>query len=367
MLKCLIEGKSYYCEYENKDGHFLVTTSYDISQEDKVANDGKWVSTSFNNYKLRDILIIDSVINKFYLLKDAYCVGINDIWNSIIDKHESKFNSDYTISSEFVENLVTLDENPLISQIKIFIPQIHNYVKNHNIIKVDNINEYKISLNKNNKNKYIEICSNNVDSILVSDDWHIKSSLDISINVSSYVELILHNPVKYNNLDEYIRELCIYLQLYLPNNISIEKIEVKIKESYYEIIYPYFLLKLSNFKTFPSVHDSLENFLANCYKKLPYRNSDSNRNIFYLLINQSRNIEDNFLMSYKFIENYYSFMNTQGNEILISFNKHDINDIKNKKKYAKELKALRNHYTHSGYHLKNKKLNVIYNKKNKKM
>ena len=55
-----------------------------------------------------------------------------------------------------------------------------------------------------------------------------------------------------------------------------------------------------------SVTNDVLEFLLNCYSSIPYRNSKNEiRNIPYIILETSRNLEDNFLMFYRFIECYY--------------------------------------------------------------
>lgn len=106
------------------------------------------------------------------------------------------------------------------------------------------------------------------------------------------------------------------------------------------------------------------------YKKIPYRKSKTEiRNIPYIVINTSRNIEDNFLMFYRFIECYYKKQNIPN--IIKRFVSYSIRNnydstinwtdeqIEN---YSQEIICLRNHYVHSGYFIKNSSLKISFEK-----
>ena len=117
-----------------------------------------------------------------------------------------------------------------------------------------------------------------------------------------------------------------------------------------------------------SVKENLLQFLFKCYTQIPYRNSNNEiRNIPFIILNTSRNIEDNFLMFYRFIECYYKQQPIK--DIKSSFIRYSIeNNYKYKGKnlnlenLEREIICLRNHYVHNGYHIPNQKLYISFSK-----
>ena len=81
----------------------------------------------------------------------------------------------------------------------------------------------------------------------------------------------------------------------------------------------------------------------------------------------SRNIEDNYLMFYRFIECYYKRKSSKG--ISSNFISYSINNNFNKdhrltskdvRILSQEIICLRNQYVHTGYHLKNNTLRIKF-------
>lgn len=133
------------------------------------------------------------------------------------------------------------------------------------------------------------------------------------IKLDGYIEIEMSRKVKYNEIDKYIYELMIYIQLLRPDKLRINKITVCVDDAYYGFILP---LKESKYKSSNienSVSDNILVFLSKCYKLIPYRDSKSKiRNIPYIIFDYSRNIEDTFLMLHKTIECYYKKQNIKG-------------------------------------------------------
>lgn len=55
----------------------------------------------------------------------------------------------------------------------------------------------------------------------------------IAIKLDGYIEIEMSRKVKYNEMDKYIYELMIYIQLLKPDKLRINKITVCIDETYY--------------------------------------------------------------------------------------------------------------------------------------
>ena len=168
--------------------------------------------------------------------------------------------------------------------------------------------EYVIRLSKEKLNNIIELNSNGIKNIVVSDDWTSKRDKtgDFIINFNGYIEINLTRKKNYTEVSSFVNELVIYMQLYFPDNFSVEKIWVNVDGNYYELIIPTIEVKSNEKYTETTVKAGLLKFLNSCYNAIPYRKSKTEiRNIPYIVLNTSRNIEDNFLMFYRFVECYY--------------------------------------------------------------
>lgn len=98
-----------------------------------------------------------------------------------------------------------------------------------------------MALSKDDCSKGIDINRNNVKSITLADDWDsLKSSKlhKITIDFNGYIEIELVRRVNYNLVPDYINELKIFMQLYYPNKFCVDKIWVKIDDTFYQIVTP---------------------------------------------------------------------------------------------------------------------------------
>lgn len=117
------------------------------------------------------------------------------------------------------------------------------------------------------------------------------------------------------------------------------------------------------------MEDNLNDFILKCYTLIPYRNSKNEiRNIPYITLETSRNLEDNFWMFYRFIECYYKKQPIEGIqrtfiEYSIKNNYRNVRQLENSiEKSVYEIISLRNHYAHEGYYIKDEKLYVSFPK-----
>lgn len=167
----------------------------------------------------------------------------------------------------------------------------------------------------------------------------------------------------------------VYIQLLRPDKMIINKISVCIDEIYYDYFLPIREIKYNDSYVAKSVDDNFLTYLSKCYELIPFRNSKTEvRNIPYIIFDTSRNLEDNFLTFYRFIECYYKKQKIKGivnNFVFYSFE----NNYKRSKTMAKcekeklcqEIISLRNHYIHSGYYIKNHSIKIKFKKVGKQV
>ena len=252
---------------------------------------------------------------------------------------------------------------------------INEFIGYPSMSKQENENEYIIKLKKDVAKQKIEINKNNIKYIEISDNW--KSEINTKINkididLNGYIEINLNRNIMYEDVFEYVDELIMFFQLLKPCKFSIDKVMVEINKTFFELCIPMDDIKYKTSYIKNSVKEDFLQFLFKCYTKIPYRNSNNEiRNIPFIVLHTSRNIEDNFLMFYRFIECYYKQQPIK--DIKSSFIRYSIeNNYKDKEKILnlenleREIICLRNHYVHNGYHISNQKLYISFPKIEKK-
>lgn len=368
--------KKYDCQYEVKQDGIEIVVNYDIDEEIAAIN-GVRTFESNNEFKKRDILIIDYQTKMNYLLKDSYYIGHSEVIGNPDGGYKTKFFSRYYFYDKYYEKLCDLSKDNNIKKVRVYSQIINELIGHPSLYKEKNENEYIIKLKKDTIKQKVEINKNNVRSLLISDDWtseHIYKNNEINIKLNGYIEIETEEGLNYKNVGDYIKELIIYFQLLKPNKMYINKILVEIDNKYYGLMVPTEEVKYKNSYIEKSVKDGLAQFLLNCYHLIPYRNSKNEiRNIPYIILNTSRNLEDNFLMFYRFIECYYkqqSIKNIKRTFIKYSIenNYRDIKKIEDGKleELVYQIISLRNHYVHEGYYIKDKKLYIKFPKIDKK-
>lgn len=377
MAVCYFNDKydeKYDCQYEIKDDTIEVVVKYDIMDEIPAIN-GVRTFGSNTEFKKRDILIIDNQARMNYLLKAAHCCGHTEVLGSPDGGYKTKFTTRYYYKHGNYEKLCDISNSENIKKIRVYSKMINELIGYPSVSREENGNEYIIRLKKDAEKQKIEINKDNIIYIEVSDDW--KSEINrknnkIDISLNGYIEVNLNKNIRYEEVYEYVNELIMFLQLLRPCKFRIDKIVVEINKNFFELCIPMNEIKYTSSHVDNSIKEDLMQFLFKCYTKIPYRNSKNEvRNIPYIILNTSRNIEDNFLMFYRFIECYYKQQHIK--DIKNSFIRYSIDNnynnkekIKNIENMVQEIICLRNHYVHNGYHISNKKLYISFPKIEKK-
>lgn len=368
--------KDYDCQYEIKEDGIEIVVNYDIDNEIPAIN-GVRTFGSGTEFKERDILIIDNSAKMNYLLKDAHYRGHSMSFGSPDSGYKTKFFSSSYFWDKNYEKLCNISNTDNIKKIRIYSNMINEFIGYPSLYKEENKNEYVIKLKRDTIKQRVEVNVNNIKSIEISDDWtseHRRKSNEIDIKLNGYIEIEMNNCINYEDIYNYVQELIIYFQLLKPCRFNINKIVVEIEKSYYGFCIPIDETNYKNSYVDSSVTNNILEFLLNCYNSIPYRNSKNEiRNIPYIILKTSRNLEDNFLMFYRFIECYYKQQSIK--DIKTTFIKYSIeNNYKNVKTIEEnkienivyEIISLRNHYVHEGYYIKDKKLYIAFPKINKK-
>ncbi len=379
MAVCYFDDKyeeKYDCQYEVKKDGIEIVVNYDIEDEIPVIN-GMRTFYSNTEFKERDILIIDYQAKMSYLLKEAYYCGHSELLGTPDGGYKTRFFSRYYFYDKDYEKLCDITNDNNINKIRIYSDIINELIGHPSLYKEKNKDEYIIKLKRNAEKKIIKINKNNIKSLTISDDWtskHNHKDNEIDIKLNGYIEIETEQCINYKDVYNYVNELTIYFQLLKPCKFNINKIMVEIEKKYFGLCIPIKEINYKNSYVESSVNDDLSKFLLNCYNLIPYRNSKNEiRNIPYIILETSRNLEDNFLMFYRFIECYYKQQTII--DIKTTFIKYSIeNNYKKVKKLEEneienivyQIISLRNHYVHEGYYIKDKKLYIAYPKINKK-
>ena len=366
-------GEKYDCQYEVKDDGIEVIVNYDIMDEIPAINSLRTYGSN-TKFKNRDILIIDNQTRMNYLLKAAHYCGYSEVLGNPDGGYKTRFSTRYYFKNGNYEKLCNMLNNN-IRKIRVYSKLINEFIGYPSLSKEETDNEYIIKLKRDTIKQKIEINSNDIKSIEISDNW--KSELSrknnkIDIELNGYIEIEMDKCISYEEVYDYVNEITIFFQLLKPCKFDIDKIAVEIEGFFYELCCPTNEIKYKDSHVNNSVKENLLQFLFKCYTTIPYRNSRNEvRNIPYIILNTSRNIEDNFLMFYRFIECYYKQQHIKDIQTIfikysIENNYKDKGEIVNIENLVQEIICLRNHYVHKGYYIQNKKLFISFPKTDKK-
>lgn len=379
MAVCYFNDKydeKYDCQYEVKKDGIEIVVNYDIDDEIPAINGARTFGIN-TEFKKRDILIIDYQTKMNYLLKNAYYCGHSEVLETPDGGYKTRFFSRFYFWDKNYEKLCDLQNGNNIKKIRIYSNIINELIGYPSLYKEENKNEYIIKLRRDTSKQRVEVNLNNIKSIEISDDWtseHKRKSNEIDIKLNGYIEIEMDNCINYEDIYNYVQELIIYFQLLKPCKFNINKIVVEIEKLYYGFCLPINEMNYKNSYVEKSVTNDVLEFLLNCYSSIPYRNSKNEiRNIPYIILETSRNLEDNFLMFYRFIECYYKQqpikdIKTTFIKYSIENNYKKVNQIEENiiENIVYEIISLRNHYVHEGYYIKDKKLYIVFPKVNGK-
>ena len=369
MPVCCFNGNydnKYSCTYEISPESIKVNVDYDIGQEIETKDGVRRFSVE-TTFEPRDILIVDSALKNYYLLKDAQYNGMSNRYGTLDSQDITSFITSVYFKSDSANKLTELLPNPKVKKIRLYSKAIAEYIKHPSVHTSNSKEKYDIALSRKRNAKSLEIKKNNIKQISLADDWKCtKNYTSINVQMCGYIEVEVFRRVDYSKVFEYMYELMIFMQLFCPSKFEIDRIMVQVDNTYYDF---FTLLNKPKYvdKHIPySTSIDLLEFIKLCYLRIPYRNSKGEiRNIPYVILNTYRNIEDNFLMFYRFIECFYKRQNINKfieSSIQYHYNNKNKHTIENTENEAQEIVCLRNHYVHSGYYIKNNSLRISFDK-----
>ncbi len=356
----------YRCTYFIENDFFRVSVEYDIF--DEIPSENGVRSIGNNNFQTRDILIADSDNNKYYLLKDAYYAGNSNRYTLLDNKSVTIFKTGIYFSHSKYDKLTSLPETPKCTSIRIFSKDFIAIVGNNSYQKKKNDDELIITLKKKNEPVDFDIATSKIKRILFNDHWEQNEDWKmgkICIDITPYVEIQFKRRQNYDEIYKFVYEFEIYMQLFTKGGFKVDDIWLNIEDTFYK-----FKCQTRGFeykeRKYYVVADSMASFLKKCYANInyAYTNKVWLRNVPYAIGMTSRNIEDSFLLYYKFIECFFKSKNEKG--VSKRFIAKAIEENYKFKKYkedelsclSREIVCLRNHYVHSGYFIKNSQLRI---------
>lgn len=357
--------KKFICEYEQNENGIEVIIDYKIIDEIPSVNGVKKIGNC-TKFAERDILIVDYTNQKNLLLKNASCCGHSEVFGTPDGGSKTRFYSDCYFIHDDYDEMRELPRTPKVKKIKIFSNVINDFIGRPSLSTIESDEELIIRLKRKSHPKQVAIKSKNIKNIIIDNFWTSNpKEYNVDIKLNGYIELELKQRVNYDKVYEFIYELIIFMQLFCPDKMNIDKIYVMVNDKYYELFLPLKKFDYENKSVKTSVKDDIFVFLEKCYSSIPYRDCKAEiRNIPYIVLNTSRGLEDNFLMFYRFIECYYKKQNIVNNFISYSIannykksHKMSADDIEN---ISQQIVSLRNRYVHSGYYIKNNSLKITF-------
>lgn len=358
--------KNYRCTYSITEDGMSIEVEYDIEEEIPLQN-GMRVVGSYN-YPQRDIYVVDSKEHKYYLVKNACYAGNSNRYAGIDSKFITTFQSHIFFEHGNSDKLMEIPENPKCSAIRVFSNDFIRMAGLRSYKKAESDEELTLSINKKAEPIDLAITTDKIKGIIYNDYWENNSNLntgEFTINITPYIEIQFKHKQYYEDLFRYVFELELYMQLYSKEGFKVDTVWTKIDNSFYRFNCGVRKFDYKGNKR-TSVDGGLVSFLKECYSKIDYACTTKIwlRNISYAVGPKARNIEDNFLLFYKFIECFYKSKNEKGiakRFIMKSIEEHDAGRKYSEEellKLSREIVCLRNHYVHSGYYIKNGSLRI---------
>lgn len=360
-------NKRFNCTYEIKEDYIALEVEYDITDEIEAKNGVKVVSSN-HLYKKRDILVVDA--NNAFLLKNAFYSGYEKVHKRLFQHCITRFKSYWYFEGD-VGGLENFEEKVKISGFSIMGPFINDLAQSPRLLDDDDGEIIHIKYKDKSNLKTIKINANNIKSITLD------SYLNNSFSYTKYIATLKQvgrilieftQRINYDNILDFFNELMLYLQLYIPNGITIERINALIDGKEYGFHFPYVIASPSKQRACPTVGINVFDFLSNCYQKIPYHKGESYvRNIRSIVFPSNRIIEESYSVYYRYIEHYYKSVKKDNNYFIVNALKEHCHTMKNKdiskiEQIAAEMIALRNQYIHEGYDIGEEGINISYKK-----
>ena len=368
------QDNRYRCTYTFEDDAIIIMAEYDSFGEYPyvVENGFKRVSIGTISEDKRDILIVDYEEKISYLVKNAFVTGLQNRFGTYDGVSITSFKSYEFFSHRDTEVLINLSERPKCSALRIFSKDFISFLGADSVTQQSEDDKWVILLKRNTESIDFYIETTKIKSIKYNSNWDQTTNWKegaIIIDIFPYVEIQFKRRQPYSDVYKFVYEFELYMQLYSQERFKVDNISLKVNDLY--LGYKCSTRKFNNKSQKNTIDCDLPSFLKACYQNVDYAFTKKNwlRNIPYVIDVYYRNIEDNYLIYYKFIECYYKskgFVKTFVSTAIVN-NYQDGNYTENELlKISREIVCLRNHYIHSGYYIKNNSLKISKPKKDKR-
>jgi hypothetical protein len=297
------DRKKYRCTYSFEEDSLCASVEYDIYEEIPALNGVRCIGGC--NYDQRDILIVDSEVHKSFLMKEAYYAGNRITYGSVDNKSITTFKTSEFFACDDSDKIFELPSNPKCNAIRIFSNDFIRWIGVYSYKKEISDEELIIRLKRKPEPIDFGIETSKIKRIMYNDDWECNTHSDagvISIRNSPYEEIQFKRAQNHEELFKYIFEFNLYMHLYSRGGFKVDRILTRINTCFYEFHCATRKFDYTGNKN-RCVDDNLSSFLRGCYLKIDYSVTKKSwlRNISYAVGPKARNIEDNFLLFYRFV------------------------------------------------------------------
>lgn len=372
MTKCDVyfEGdeKRYEGQYEIDDNTLEVEVfNHHFSNEDYVP-----IGAEVN---YREITIVD-LRNKMFLFSPVF---YNAGFTIALTQYE-KFKTKFFLSTSIVGDVEGYSNDMMVSILEIYNPVLIKCFQNQSLVITSNREEINYKIIKSQQPTKIEIKENNIEYIEFGDSveyFSKNNNQTVSIETENYAKIYFSEPVKCEEILEYIKEFDVIIDAYCLAGLRSYKTYFYTPENKkYNVVHK--LLgseKHYNKAIYSPVKIPFWNYVKKMYKDINYRRTENRNKYIPLEFKKPTSLEDQYTFYFRYIDLYmgeylkqetgnepsnYSRLSRFVDDNVMFFNTDgsvNLDELKN------ELNSLRNHYVHEGYYLPNNQFSVTQNRK----
>ena len=370
MSKCTVytidKSSSFEGEYTFDDNQLEITI-YNYSSNSFLSNNSTVEYKEF---------IIEDLKNKVFMYSPVF---YNNGTTFDLTYYET-FRTNFYFKTESYQNSDEFIADMSIRAIRFFHPLlIHNFT--NPCLQIDkNENIINCNLNTQSETKTITIQNNNVESLVLGGvyNYSVKNyRQSLSIETENYVEIVLSDPISYDDLLSYVNEFDVFISIYSPTKLRTYATQIRSDSGKLLTVVHKLLGKEKHYNK--PVHQPVKlgffEYIEKAYKTFEYRLAEDKNKYLPLEFKKPTSLEDQYTYYFRYIDMYmgerlksstqtavnnYDRLSTFVDENLSFFDSQDISNIDD---FKNELNSLRNHYVHEGYYLPNNQFKVTKKKK----
>lgn len=222
--------------------------------------------------------------NKLFSGYSCY-LGDSNIEDEFNRKYEDSM---FKIFSEYKVKSIRIYSKSLIR----FIPDcIYTYCEDSKCVLIE--------FNKELQSNFIEINSNNIDKISLGGSFHLEKINDeyhVCVKYVGFIQIDLIEDVDCSEVYDYLEEIMVYFQLFCPDRIKIDKVEIDTGYGFFKFVTAYFNCRFNNdaivsdSRYIPNLvsvkKEKILDFLGKCYNKIVYRKPTHEEKLAVKLIDE---------------------------------------------------------------------------------